>query len=166
MQLCFRVQPSGKPVKMTLSRKLENLKASLSQSSCYGGGLTITPVMPSIPKAPPAPATYDVCEYVNIVCNVCYDEIYGVEKFLGHLKAAHNHDGVEECPICEDPNVPNLMEHVSGTMQQLSFARLYFLNTFFRGDFCFTTLRLDSVTDDPKCSPQLADFSNVRGNVI
>ena len=109
------MKESAKPVKMTLSRKLENIKASLSQSY---GGLTITPVPSVIPKAPKE-KTYDVCEYVNIVCNVCYDEIYGVEKFLDHLKAAHNHDGVEECPICEDPNVPNLMEHVSGTTSHL-----------------------------------------------
>ena len=95
---------------MTLSRKLENIKASLDQNY---GGLTITPVPSVIPKQ--QKPKYDVCDYVNIVCNVCYEEIYGVANFLDHLKSAHNHDQVEECPICEDPNVPNLMEHVSGS---------------------------------------------------
>ena len=58
-----------------------------------------------------------VTDFVNLVCQMCFHETYGVQSFLRHLKNEHGQDGVEACPICEDPEIQDLEAHISGNNQ-------------------------------------------------
>ena len=58
-----------------------------------------------------------VTDFVNLVCQMCFHETYGVQSFLHHLKNEHGQDGVEACPICEDPEIQDLKAHISGNNQ-------------------------------------------------